>query len=147
MMKHLGPAIRQYEFSIKWTDLNGIVLKTYTPQEANQAKSAQHEAMNDAFSVILCSAWNVEKSFDNSSQHEMSMQHFLCQHLSAAQAAARAHKISLAVDWNSKKISMTITFSEGEAFAARWLKACADGFHNNNNNHRETMKGLLADNV
>lgn len=42
---------------------------------------------------------------------------------------------------------MTITVAEGEAFAARWLKACADGFHNNNNNHRETMKGLLADNV
>lgn len=40
---------------------------------------------------------------------------------------------------------MTITVAEGEAFAARWLKACADGFHNNN--HRESMKGIFADHV
>jgi hypothetical protein len=42
---------------------------------------------------------------------------------------------------------MTITVAEGEAFAARWLKAQADGFHNGRNNHKETMQGLFADHV
>lgn len=41
---------------------------------------------------------------------------------------------------------MTITVAEGEAFAARWLKAQADAFHNGRNNHKETMQGLIADN-
>ncbi len=42
---------------------------------------------------------------------------------------------------------MTITVAEGEAFAARWLKAQADGFHNGKNNHKDTMQDLVADNV
>ena len=42
---------------------------------------------------------------------------------------------------------MTITVAEGETFAARWLKAQADGYHNGRNNHKETMQGLIADNI
>ena len=42
---------------------------------------------------------------------------------------------------------MTITVAEGEAFAARWLKAQADGFHNGKNNHKDTMQDLVADNM
>ena len=51
------------------------------------------------------------------------------------------------MDLNCKDKNMTITVAEGQAFAARWLQAQADGFHNGKNNHRETMQGLLADNV